>query len=106
MVGPSASGSLNGTPTSMKSAPAASARRSAARHPAGDGYPAVRYGISAARPAPPARSACHRRAIGWSDKVVADLDPVLLRVGDLDDGPRIVALLIALGQVGEESGGD
>ena len=41
MVGPSASGSLNGTPTSMMSA-TSSAARSAARLASADGYPAVR----------------------------------------------------------------
>src|SRR6185312_15289709 len=82
MVGPSASGSENGTPTSTKSAPAAATRRSASRNTAGLGKPAVRYGISARR----LPSACHRCAMAWSDKVVADVDAVFDRVGDLDDG--------------------
>src|SRR2546428_5893252 len=103
MVGPSASGSLKGTPTSTKSAPAASARRRAAMQVAGVGYPAVRYGINAARrrslPPPSARIARHRRAIGCSDKVVADLEAVFLRVGDFDDGPREVATRITLRKV-------
>src|SRR5216117_4075605 len=95
MVGPSARGSENGTPTSTKSAPAAATRRSASRDRAGVGNPAVRYGISAARPAPagaplpplpPPRMARQRAAIGCSDKVVADVDAVLGRIGDLHDG--------------------
>src|SRR6266550_3050316 len=97
MVGPSARGSLNGTPTSTKSAPVRSAARNASREAAGVGYPAVIYGISAARRS--ARTARQRAAIGWSDKVVADLDAVLRRVADLDDGSGEVALFIALREV-------
>ena len=41
MVGPSASGSENGTPTSTKSAPAATTARSRSRETAGVGKPAV-----------------------------------------------------------------
>src|SRR5207249_9752849 len=93
IVGPSARGSLNGTPTSRKSAPAASTSLSASSEAAGVGCPAVRYGMRAAwrlappplspppRPAP-ARMARQRAAIGCSDKIVADVDAVLHRVGD------------------------
>src|SRR5881628_2319956 len=103
MVGPSASGSENGTPTSTKSAPAASTSRKASSDSAGVGKPAVRYGISPARrPCPaPARMARQRAAMGWSDKVVADVDAVFRGVGDLDDGPREVPLPIALREIGE-----
>src|SRR6266566_7495053 len=90
MVGPSASGSENGTPTSMKSAPAAATRRSASSETSGVGKPAVRYGISA-RDLPSAR---HRDAMAFSDKVVADVDTVFDRVGDLHDGARETAALI------------
>src|SRR5437899_494801 len=84
MVAPSASGSENGTPTSIRSAPAAATRCSASSDAAVVGNPAVRYGISAARPA--SRTARHRAAMERSDKVVADLEAVLDRVGDFDDG--------------------
>src|SRR6266513_1713995 len=90
MVGPSASGSLNGTPTSTKSAPAAWTSWSAASDASGVGWPAVRYGMSAARRRSPARRVRQRAAIGCSDKVIADVDAVLGRIGDLDDD-RIVA---------------
>src|SRR5207249_7658544 len=115
IVGPSARGSLNGTPTSRKSAPAASTSLSASSEAAGVGCPAVRYGMSAAwrlappplspppRPAP-ARMARQRAAIGCSDKIVADVDAVLHRVGDLDDRAGEVALRIALREVREEPG--
>src|SRR5947208_12466690 len=79
MVGPSASGSLNGTPTSTKSAPAAWTSWSAASDASGVGWPAVRYGMSAARRRPPARRVRQRAAIGCSDKVIADVDAVLGR---------------------------
>src|SRR5439155_5310468 len=94
IVGPSASGSENGTPTSTKSAPAAATRRRASSEARGVGKPAVRYGISA-RDVPSAR---HREAMGgaFSDKVVADVDTVFDRVGDLDDGAREVAVGILL----------
>src|SRR6266487_1766210 len=95
-VGPSASGSENGTPISMKSAPAAATARRASRETAGVGKPAVRYGMSA-RDVPSAR---HREAMGaLSDKVVADVDTVFDRVGDLDDGARVVAAGILLGKI-------
>src|SRR5438046_5226393 len=104
MVGPAASGSLNGTPTSTKSAPAAWTSWSAASDASGVGWPAVRYGMSAARRRPPARRVRQRAAIGCSDKVIADVDAVLGRIGDLDDGAGEVALRIALRQVGEDCG--
>src|SRR5438445_11271290 len=100
IVGPSSRGSLNGTPTSTMSAPAASARRSASSEAGGVGKPAVRYGINAARPSP--RTSRQRAAMGWSDKIVADVDAVLRGVGDFDDGAREVALLITLREIGEE----
>src|SRR5437870_982339 len=105
MVGPSARGSENGTPTSTKSAPAAATTRNASSDWSGVGNPAVRYGMSAARFAPARpRMARQRAAIGCSDKVVTDVDAVFDGVGDLDDGAGIVALRIALGEIGEEPG--
>src|SRR5689334_7315284 len=103
IVGPSASGSENGTPTSTKSAPAAAMARSASRDTAGVGKPAVRYGMSA-RDVPSAR---HRAAIGvagaLSDKVVVDVDTVFDRVGDLDDGARVAAVRILLGKIDDRT---
>src|SRR6266705_6359214 len=95
IVGPSASGSENGTPTSTKSAPASATRRSASSEAAGVGKPAVRYGISA-RDLPSAR---HREAMAFSDKVVADVDTVFDRVGDLDDGAREAAVRVFLREI-------
>src|SRR5439155_7327301 len=105
MVGPSARGSENGTPTSTKSAPAAATSRKASSDSTGVGNPAVRYGMSAARcvPALP-RMARQRAAIGCSDKVVADVDAVFDGVGDLHDRAGMIALGIALREVGEKSG--
>src|SRR4029077_6865137 len=107
MVGPSARGSENGTPTSMKSAPAPAITRSASSDDAGVGNPAVRYGISAARrelpppPLPPAPfpNTRQRAAMGCSDKVVGDVDAVLEGVGDLHDRPWEMTLGVALGEV-------
>src|SRR6266480_2763130 len=105
MVGPSASGSENGTPTSMKSAPAAARSRRASRDNSGVGNPAVRYGMSAARRAPALpRMARQRAAMGCSDKVVADVDAVFYGVGDLHDRAGMMAFGIALREVGQESG--
>src|SRR5438445_6937844 len=84
------------------SAPAASARRSASSEAGGVGKPAMRYGINAARPSP--RTSRQRAAMGWSDKIVADVDAVLRGVGDFDDGAREVALLITLREIGDEPG--
>src|SRR5437762_2447105 len=105
MVGPSASGSENGTPTSTKSAPAAATSRRASSDASGVGNPAVRYGMSAARRVPAfPRMARHRAAIGCSDKVVADVDAVLYGVRDLHDRAGMIAFGIFLREVGEESG--
>src|SRR3989475_1726376 len=105
MVGPSASGSENGTPTSTKSAPAAATSRRASSDVSGVGNPAVRYGMSAARRVPAfPRMARQRAAIGCSDKVVADVDAVLYGVRDLHDRAGMIAFGVALREVGEESG--
>src|SRR5882762_9532424 len=105
MVGPSARGSENGTPTSTKSAPAAATHRRASRDRSGVGNPAVRYGMSAARRAPALpRMARQRAAMGCSDKVVADVDAVFEGVGDLHDRAGMTACGIALREVGKESG--
>src|SRR5260370_21962195 len=106
IVGPSAKGSENGTPTSMKSAPAASRRRNASPERAGVGKPAVRYGISAARRRPagstPTPRARQRAAIGCSDKVVADRNAVLHGVGHLDDRPGVAPVGVLLREIGQE----
>src|SRR6267143_4542085 len=100
IVGPSASGSEKGIPISTKSAPAAATMRRASSETAGVGKPAVRYGMSA-RDVPSAR---HRDAMALSDKVVADVDPVFDRVGDLDDGAWVVAVRILLGKIDHRTG--
>src|SRR5712664_3472822 len=100
IVGPSASGSEKGTPTSTKSAPAAATARIASSDWAGLGKPAVRYGMSA-RVLPSAR---HRAAMTFSDKVVADVDAVFDRVGDLDDGAREVAVGVFLREIDDGTG--
>src|SRR3989454_25900 len=100
IVGPSASGSEKGTPTSTKSAPAAATARIASSDLAGVGKPAVRYGMSA-RDLPSAR---HRAAMAFSDKVVADVDAVFNRVGDLDDGAREVAVGVFLREIDDGTG--
>src|SRR2546425_10020682 len=99
MVGPSAGGSLNGTPPSTTSAPAASARRSASSEAGGGGKPAVRYGINAARPSP--RTSRQRAAMGGADKKVADVDAVFRGVGDFDNGGRGGSLPSTLGERGD-----
>src|SRR5216684_4730997 len=100
IVGPSASGSENGTPTSTKSAPADATAEIASSDLAGVGNPAVRYGMSA-RDLPSAR---HRAAMTFSDKVVADVDAVFDRVGDLDDGAREVAVGVFLREIDDGTG--
>src|SRR5436309_13624123 len=105
MVGPSARGSENGTPTSTKSAPAAATSRRASRDRSGVGNPAVRYGMSAARRVPAfPRMDRQRAAIGCSDKVVADVDTVFDGVGDFHDRAGMIAFEIFLREVGEVSG--
>src|SRR6266446_5973590 len=100
IVGPSASGSEKGTPTSTKSAPAAATARIASSDLAGVGKPAVRYGMSA-RDLPSAR---HRAATAFSDKVIADVDPVFDRVRDLDDGAGNTAAFILHGKIHHGAG--
>src|SRR5436190_22258683 len=89
-------------PTSMKSAPAPATRRSVSSDAAGVGNPAVLYGLSA-RVFPRAR---HRAASGEarSDKVIADVDAVFDRIGDLDDGARVISVRILLRQIDDRSG--
>src|SRR6476660_6283548 len=95
MVGPSASGSLKGTPTSMMSETSA-ATRSASTLVSRVGYPAVRYGISARRLSPRSvDQVCFR---GDSDKVIANRDPIARRIGDLDDRAAIGSALIFVGE--------
>src|SRR5882724_1015924 len=96
MVGPSASGSLNGTPTSRMSE-TRSAARSASRLAPGVGWPAVRYGMSALRRA--SRSADQTGASLDSDKVIADRQPIARRIGHLHDRATVRPALVLLGQV-------
>src|SRR5687767_15184211 len=95
MVGPSARGSLNGTPTSSTSA-ISSATLSAASLARRSGYPAVRYGISAVRP--PARRPAKAWVMPESDKVVADRETVPGGIGDLHDRSPVGAGFIPLGE--------
>src|SRR5690606_511301 len=73
MVGPSAIGSENGTPSSMMSAPAATHRCRTSRVTARVGNPTVMYGISALRPAARSRSkvATMRGFIGTASELDA-----------------------------------
>src|SRR4051812_45655376 len=84
MVGPSASGSLKGTPTSIMSATSSAARRAAALA-SGVGYPAVRYGMRAVRPFD--LRALQVEVSADSDEVIANCNPIAGCVGNLDDGP-------------------
>src|SRR5438552_17432938 len=105
MVGPSASGSENGTPTSTKSAPAAATHLRASSDTSGVGNPAVRYGMSAARRVPAfPRMARHRAAIGCSDKVAADVDDAFYGVRDLHDRVGMLVFGIFVRAVEEKLG--
>src|SRR4051794_15262046 len=84
MVGPSASGSLKGKPHSMM-AETSAAERSAASLAALVGKPAVRYGMSAERPAD--RRAAQAGSSRDSDKVVANREPEAVRIRDLHNRP-------------------
>ena len=50
IIGPSASGSENGTPSSTRSAPASTYAAATAAEVSSSGKPPIMYGISAARP--------------------------------------------------------
>src|SRR5688500_3975352 len=103
IVGPSARGSENGTPTSMKSAPAAAIRVNAASETARVGNPAVRYGMRARRlPNDRQRSAIAPAL--RSDKVIADVDAVFDRVRDLHDGARVVAVRVFVREIHDGAG--
>src|SRR5512147_1133065 len=106
MTGPSAIGSENGTPSSTMSAPAATRRCRIGTVIAGDGSPAVTYGMSAVRPAarrranvesirlkPGAPSAPRRIAFGPA------VEP---EAGALRDGVHV--LVAATGEVDEQDG--
>src|SRR3989475_4235685 len=86
MGAPWGGGSLKAPPPPPPPARAAPAGRGASSGARGVEKPAVRYGINAARPSP--RTSRQRAAMGWSDKMVADVDAVLRGVGDLHDGDR------------------
>src|SRR5688572_18095388 len=95
MVGPSASGSLKGTPTSMMSATSAAARSADALE-SRVGYPAVRYGMRARRFVD--RRADQVCVSGESDEIIANRDPVASGVSDLHDRPAIGSALILLAE--------
>src|SRR3954471_20821825 len=60
ITGPSASGSLNGTPSSTRSAPASAYATPTATEASTSGKPPIRYGISAARPGAALKAAAMR----------------------------------------------
>src|ERR671919_99080 len=95
MVGPSARGSLNGTPTSMISAMSASAR-SAEALASRVGYPAVRYGMRARLPVE--RRADQVCVSGDSDEMIANGDTIASGVGDFNDGSAIGPALVLLAE--------
>src|SRR5215831_16480475 len=64
MIGPSAIGSENGRPSSMRSAPDCSSASISATVRSTSGWPAVMYGTSARRPA--ARSSARRRSMRFA----------------------------------------
>src|SRR5438105_2903936 len=100
MIGPSAMGSENGTPTSTTSTPALSSPASSSSVASGDGCPAVIYGTSARRP--PARS-CAKRSATRSDEVVADTNAVPIGLVRLDDRSLERAVLPAVSEIDEVS---
>ena len=102
MTVPSASGSLNGTPTSMMSAPAASSPCSSATLRARSGCPAVTYGTNARRPL--TRSAANRFAMA-SEEIVANPDAIALGILRLDDRAEVQAIRALVREVHERSGG-
>src|SRR5680860_313437 len=100
MVGPSASGSLKGTPSSITSAPASASASSTSSPSAGDGKPAVVYRTSAALPSVRHRWKVPRSLLTRSVDILLDIDAVSVRIGCFDDGPeRIAGLWIALAQI-------
>src|SRR2546423_14305044 len=96
MIGPSAIGSENGTPTSTTSAPALSRPDRSSSVASADGWPAVTYGTSARRPS--RRSSAKRSAIR-SDEVVTDTDAVPIWVFGLDDRAPERAFGCAVGEI-------
>src|SRR3712207_1236298 len=104
MIGPSAIGSENGTPTSITSAPASSRPRSSSRLEAGSGNPAVMYVTRARRP--PARSLAKRSAIrsDESDEVVTDADAIPFGILRLDDRPAKTPVRCPLREVDQDPG--
>src|SRR3954468_20267464 len=101
MVGPSASGSLNGTPTSMMSETSA-AEISAALLASRVGKPAVRYGISPERPLD--RRVAQASSSRDSDKVVANREPEAVRVRDLHDRSPKRPTLVLFAEAGLDTG--
>src|SRR5881227_4397679 len=100
MIGPSAIGSENGTPTSMTSAPARSSPDNKSRVASGDGWPAVTYGTSARRPDARSRAKCSAMR---SDEVVTDTKAVPIGLIRLDDRSLERAVLSAIREVHEIS---
>src|SRR5918912_1330757 len=100
MIGPSASGSENGRPTSMTSAPLCATPRMSASERSRSGCPAVTYTTSARRPSAFSRA---NRCAKTSDEVICDADAIAFRVRDLDDRSSVRAGCVLLVQVGDEA---
>src|SRR6185437_1352690 len=100
MIGPSANGSENGTPTSMMSAPARATARINASERARSGCPAVMYVTRALRRR--SASAANRWAI-CSDVVVADADAIAVGICHLDDRPVVHAGRVPVGEIRERA---
>src|SRR5690606_10695803 len=101
ITGPSATGSENGTPTSMTSAPAAATPRMSSTKEPGVGYPAVRYTTRARRPSP---AMAAKWLVMRSDEVVADTDSVFLGISRFHDGTHVATVRIPCGQINEFTG--
>src|SRR5579872_6157710 len=96
MIGPSAIGSENGTPTSTMSAPARSSPRRRSRLRSTSGCPAVMYGISACRPSARRRA---KQDVSVLDEVVTDANAIALGILRLDDRAREHPILESIGEV-------
>src|ERR1041385_1514368 len=111
ITGPSAIGSENGTPTSIRSAPASSRPRRRSRVPATDGSPAVMYGTNARRCLPLSATNAAAMAPGFapafeareSDEIVANADPIAFRCVGLHDRPAKCSLIVAIGEIDDRS---
>src|SRR5580693_5434886 len=98
MVGPSASGSLNGTPSSMTSAPASASARTNFSVASNDGSPAVMYATMPS--SPDSRSSAKRLEL----RVELEAATVIIFRQERLEQPRVSVhvLVAAAGQVEDE----